>query len=57
MRTKNIRLIGKDRTRLIFKNKALKCQIGENGKVPFYKKKEGDLSTPRGLWNLGKVFF
>ncbi len=57
MMKKNIRLIGKNITKLILNNKVFKCQIGKNGKIPFYKKKEGDLCTPMGSWTLESIFF
>ena len=40
------------KSKLIFKNRVYKCQIGKNGTIPQYKKKEGDKSTPLGKWKI-----
>ena len=48
-----IKLINKDT--LIFKNFKLKCCIGLNGIKS--KKIEGDKTTPRGLFTLGKIYY
>ena len=42
--------------KLIFQNKVIFCQIGKNGTTLSFKKKEGDLKTPIGKWELGKIF-
>ena len=43
--------------KLFFQNKVFFCQIGKFGLTQFYSKKEGDLKTPRGKWELGKFFY
>ena len=43
--------------KLIINKKHFKCQIGKNGVVPVYKKKEGDCCTPLGKWKLKNIFF
>ena len=43
--------------KFFFKNKIFNCQIGKNGTLPNFKKKEGDYGTPKGKWKLGKIFF
>jgi L,D-peptidoglycan transpeptidase YkuD (ErfK/YbiS/YcfS/YnhG family) len=48
-----IKLINKDT--LIFKDFKLKCCIGLNGIKS--KKIEGDKTTPRGLFTLGKIYY
>ena len=42
--------------KLIFKKRVYKCQIGEGGTLPQYKKKEGDKSTPIGKWKILSIF-
>ena len=32
-----------------------KCSIGKKGKT--FNKKEGDLKTPKGIFNLGNLYF
>ena len=44
------------RPKLIFHRKVLSCQIGKRGTALSFKKKEGDLKTPLGKWELGKIF-
>ena len=39
---------------LLYKGYKLKCSIGKMGTT--YSKKEGDLSTPKGLFNLGLLY-
>ena len=43
--------------KIIFKNKIFDCQLGVNGILPNFKKIEGDFSTPKGRWKLGKIFY
>ena len=43
--------------KIIFKNKIFSCQLGANGIFPNFKKIEGDFSTPKGKWKLGKIFY
>ena len=45
----------KDKNSLIIDDFKLKCSIGKNGINS--SKKEGDLSTPKGLFNLKKLYF
>ncbi len=40
---------------LIYKGYKLKCSIGKSGLT--YKKKEGDLATPRGIFKLGPLYY
>ena len=40
---------------LIYKNYKLKCSIGKSGLTK--SKKEGDLKTPRGLFDLGLLYY
>jgi L,D-peptidoglycan transpeptidase YkuD (ErfK/YbiS/YcfS/YnhG family) len=42
--------------KLIFKKKVSFCQLGKNGKVPNYKKKEGDKCTPTGKFTIKSIF-
>ena len=42
--------------KIIFKKKVFYCQIGKLGVATSYKKSEGDLKTPIGKWELGKIF-
>jgi len=51
-----IRLISTYKPKLIFQKRVCYCQIGSNGIVSKYKKKEGDKSTPRGTWKLKKIY-
>tara|TARA_Y100000022_G_C13228797_1_gene366263 strand:+ start:585 stop:1118 length:534 start_codon:yes stop_codon:yes gene_type:complete len=53
----NIFLNTKYIPKLIVNNKYFKCQIGKNGIVPIYKKKEGDGCTPFGKWKLNNIYF
>ena len=43
--------------KLIFKKKIFFCQLGKNGKVPNYKKREGDKCTPAGKFIIKSIFF
>ena len=45
----------KDKNTLIIDDFSLKCCIGKNGFNS--NKKEGDYSTPKGLFNLNKLYF
>ena len=45
----------KNKNTLIIDHFKLKCCIGKNGLRS--KKKEGDYSTPKGLFNLKKLYF
>ena len=40
---------------LIYKGYKLKCSIGKSGLT--YKKREGDLATPRGIFKLGPLYY
>ena len=40
---------------LIYKGFKLKCSIGKSGIK--YLKKEGDLATPQGIFNLGLLYY
>ena len=40
---------------LLYKGYKLKCSIGKSGITKF--KYEGDLATPKGLFNLGKLYY
>ena len=44
------------KSKLIFKNKIFFCQIGKNGKVPSYRKREGDKCTPTGKFIIKSIF-
>ena len=37
--------------------KSIPCQIGRNGIIAKNDKREGDLCTPSGLWNLRKLYY
>ena len=52
----NLRQTNIYRPKLIFQKKVLSCQIGKRGTALSFKKKEGDLKTPLGKWELGKIF-
>ena len=45
------------KSKLIFKKKIFFCQLGKNGKVPNYKKREGDKCTPMGKFIIKSIFF
>ena len=45
----------KDKNTLIIDDFSLKCCIGKNGINPY--KKEGDYTTPKGLFKLKKLYF
>ena len=51
-----IKLISNYRPKLIFLGRVFKCQIGLNGVVAKFKKREGDKSTPRGKWQLKTIY-
>ena len=51
-----LKLIYINKPKILFKNKIYDCQLGLKGKLPIYKKKEGDFATPIGKWKLGKIF-
>ena len=55
-KAREIKLININRPKILFKNKIYNCQLGLKGKLPIYKKKEGDFATPIGKWKLGKIF-
>jgi len=40
---------------LLYKGYKIKCSIGKTGTT--YSKKEGDLSTPKGLFKIGPVYY
>ncbi len=40
---------------LLYRGYKIKCSIGKNGTT--YSKKEGDLSTPKGLFKLGLLYY
>jgi len=40
---------------LLYKDYKLKCAIGKSGITSF--KKEGDFSTPKGTFKLGKLYY
>ena len=42
--------------KVIFKKKVFYCQIGKFGVTETYNKSEGDLKTPIGKWELGRIF-
>ncbi len=42
--------------KILFKGRVFNCQIGKNGKVPKYKKKEGDKSTPIGKCKIQAIY-
>ena len=44
------------KSKLIFKKKIFFCQLGKNGKVPNYKKREGDKCTPAGKFIIKSIF-
>ena len=44
------------KSKLIFKKKNFFCQLGKNGKVPIYKKREGDKCTPVGKFIIKSIF-
>mgnify|MGYP001160093611 CR=1 FL=1 len=52
----NLRLNQIYKKKLFFQNKYYYCQVGENGIVPSYKKKEGDKSTPKGRISLRYIY-
>ena len=45
----------KNKDTLIFDDFAFKCSVGEKGLNS--KKKEGDKTTPRGLFSIGKLYY
>ena len=42
---------------LIYEGLTFKCQIGTKGIIDFKKKIEGDKCTPRGSWNVKKIYY
>ena len=42
---------------IVIKKKIFFCQLGKNGKVPNYKKREGDKCTPAGKFIIKSIFF
>jgi L,D-peptidoglycan transpeptidase YkuD (ErfK/YbiS/YcfS/YnhG family) len=44
-----------EKNHLIYKGYKFRCSIGKSGLT--YKKKEGDLKTPKGLFKLGLLYF
>ena len=44
------------KSKLIFMKKIFLCQLGRNGKVPSYKKREGDKCTPKGKFIIKSIF-
>ena len=44
------------KSKLIFKKKIFFCQLGKNGKVPHYNKREGDKCTPAGKFIIKSIF-
>ncbi len=52
-----VKSIGKNNTKLFFKNNIINCQIGKRGFNLNYKKKEGDFTTPKGKWNIERLFY
>ena len=44
------------KSKLIFKKKIFPCQLGKNGRVPSYKKREGDKCTPIGKFTVKSIF-
>ena len=40
---------------LLYKGYKIKCSIGKNGTS--YSKKEGDLSTPKGFFKIGPLYY
>ena len=44
------------KSKLIFKKRVYACQVGKNGTLPQYKKKEGDKSTPMGKWKILTIY-
>ena len=47
----------KFKPKILVNGKTFYCQIGINGTVPQFKKKEGDKSTPTGKWKIKRIFF
>ena len=52
---KNKLIYLKNKDTLIFDDFSFKCSVGINGLT--YKKKEGDKKTPRGIYELGKLYY
>ena len=51
-----MKLIGNRRKKIIFYKKLFNCQVGQNGLASEFKKREGDLKTPKGKFNLGPIY-
>ena len=45
------------KSKLKIKKKIFFCQLGKSGKVPNYKKKEGDKCTPVGKFIIKSIYF
>ena len=45
------------KSKVIFRKKIFFCQLGKNGKVPSYNKREGDKRTPLGKFIIKSIFF
>ena len=43
------------KSKIIFKKKIFFCQLAKNGKVPNYKKREGDKCTPAGKYIIKSI--
>tara|TARA_B110001454_G_C12678021_1_gene416695 strand:- start:713 stop:1204 length:492 start_codon:yes stop_codon:yes gene_type:complete len=50
-----MRIILKNKDNLILDNFIFKCSVGKNGRKT--NKKEGDNTTPKGLFSLGKLYY
>tara|TARA_Y100000389_G_scaffold175836_1_gene186902 strand:+ start:2934 stop:3443 length:510 start_codon:yes stop_codon:yes gene_type:complete len=55
MKVKDNLIIVKNKYNLFFKQFKFKCCIGKNGITS--KKKEGDLKTPEGVYELGNLYY
>tara|TARA_B100000963_G_C22349278_1_gene546524 strand:+ start:84 stop:608 length:525 start_codon:yes stop_codon:yes gene_type:complete len=44
------------KSKIIFKKKIFFCQLGKNGKVPIYRKREGDKCSPIGKFTIRSIF-
>ena len=50
-----MRIIVKNNNTLLYDNFKFKCALGERGST--LKKIEGDKKTPKGIYNLGPVYY
>ena len=50
-----MQIIVKNNNTLLYDNFKFKCVIGEKGST--LKKTEGDKKTPKGIYNLGPVYY